>query len=149
MDLLKSVTHKPSDLDKLDNYWICGPTGTGKSLGVRNKFPGLYNKPLNKWWCSYAGEDTVLLDDFGKDHACLGNHLKNWADHYAFVGEKKGGSETIRPRRIVVTSNYIPEEIWEDKGMLEPIMRRFKVIVALKDKWLGRFGGVQTPPLFI
>ena len=133
--LYKSVTEKPSPLDKLDNYWYLGPTGTGKSRAVRARWPNLYNKPLNKWWCSYQGEDTVLLDDYGKDHAILGNHLKNWADHYPFIAETKGAGQTIRPKRIVVTSNYHPDDIWQDKQMLEPILRRFKISYCEHDKY--------------
>jgi len=106
-----------------------GTPGTGKSRSARTRWPGLYNKPLNKWWCSYQGEATVLLDDFDKQHSVLGSHLKQWADHYAFVAESKGGSSTIRPARIVITSNYAPEELWEDKQMVDAIKRRFKVVI--------------------
>lgn len=126
IDLFNSLAAKPSDLDKLDNYWFYGEPGTGKSRGARDRWPGLYNKPLNKWWCEYQGQETVLLDDFSKEHKVLGAHLKNWADHYSFVAETKGGATTIRPTRIVITSNYTPEEIFEDQVTCEAIRRRFK-----------------------
>lgn len=126
IDLYHQLTTKPADLDQLDNYWFYGDPGTGKSRGARVRWTGLYNKPLNKWWCDYSGQETVLLDDFSKEHACLGPHLKNWADHYAFVAETKGGGVTIRPRRIVVTSNYKPEDIWQDQQTIEAVKRRFK-----------------------
>lgn len=126
IDLYNSLAAKPSDLDELDNYWFYGPPGTGKSRGARTRWPGIYNKPLNKWWCDYKGEETILLDDFSKEHKVLGPHLKNWADHYAFVAETKGGGVTIRPKRFVITSNYTPEEIFEDQVTCEAIRRRFK-----------------------
>lgn len=53
MDLYNSLATNPADLDKLDNYWFYGTPGTGKSFGARKRWPGLYNKPLNKWWCEY------------------------------------------------------------------------------------------------
>jgi len=68
-----------------------------------------------------------LLDDLGKDRLVLATHLKVWADHYPFTAETKGGGTTIRPKRIIVTSNYSPAELFEDKVTLEAIERRFKV----------------------
>lgn len=126
IDLYNSLVSKPTDLDSLDNYWYHGLPGTGKSRGARTEWPDLYNKPLNKWWCEYQAQETVLLDDFSKEHKVLGAHLKNWADHYPFVAETKGGGITIRPKRIVITSNYTPEEIFEDQVTCEAIRRRFK-----------------------
>jgi len=72
-------------LSELDNYWYYGATGTGKSRAVREEFgDSLYSKNINKWFDDYQGEKTVLLDDFGKTHVTLGDHLKRWSDHYVF-----------------------------------------------------------------
>lgn len=121
-------------IDHLNNRWIYGPTGTGKSRGVRESVPAadLFNKAINKWWDGYNGQPVVLLDDFGKEHAVLGHYLKQWADHYAFQAETKGGSIRIRPRELIVTSNYHPKELWDDPQILEPILRRFDLIHHVK-----------------
>jgi len=118
---------KPSDLDKLDNHWYCGPSGTGKSLKARTENPGAYTKLNNKWWDGYDNEDIVIIDDFDKYDVALSGHLKRWCDHYSFPAEFKGGVKVIRPKRIIVTSNYTPEEIWEDDATLGPIRRRFNI----------------------
>lgn len=68
----------------------------------------------------------VLLDDLHFKWAEK-EMLKNWADKFPFVAEIKGGSMTIRPEKIVVTSNYHPAECFGDKD-LGPILRRFKVV---------------------
>lgn len=79
-----------------------------------------------------------MLDDFSKEHKCLGSHLKNWADHYPFIGESKGGSSSIRPKRIIVTSNYHPSDIFEDDVTVQAIERRFKIEFK---------GKVEMPPI--
>lgn len=113
-------------LDILDNYWIFGPTGSGKSRGVRNLFEdSLFVKDLNKWWDGYNGEETVLLDDVNPESMkYLAKKLKNWADHYPFPAEKKGGSMIIRPKRIIVTSNYETKDCFNFQD-LTAINRRF------------------------
>ena len=82
------------------------------------------------WWCGYRddmpGHKTVLLDDLHPKFTER-EMLKNWADIFPFQAEIKGGSMTIRPERIIVTSNYHPHEVFGEKD-LGPIMRRFKVV---------------------
>lgn len=127
--IAKDYMAPPKDNDVLENYWIWGPTGTGKSRAVRAQFGGdMYNKACNKWWDGYMDQDTVLIDDFDKSHHVLGHHLKIWGDHYAFTAEVKGCALSIRPKRIIITSNYHPRDIWTDETTYGPIERRFKLI---------------------
>ena len=120
--------HKPAPvtLNTLDNHWFYGASGTGKSKEARDKYPSAYIKMNNKWWDGYKGEEYVIIDDFDKYDVAMSGHLKRWCDHYPFPAEYKGGSKMIRPKTIIVTSNYTPEEIWEDENTLGPINRRFK-----------------------
>jgi len=116
-----------------ENLWIYGPTKTGKSLMARTLYPDLYLKMCNKWWDGYEQQDVVLLEDFDQQHDKLVHYLKIWADRYPFPAETKGGSFVIRPRRIIVTSNYHPEDIWTKQPDLAPILRRFKLIPKFEE----------------
>jgi len=151
------------DREVLDNVWIWGPTGTGKSRKAREDNPGAYVKdPNSKWWDGYDGQEVVIIDDFDKYQVSMGGQFKRWFDHYPFECEKKGmAAYMIRPKKMVVTSNYPIEGIWQEEETLEPMRRRFKVIhMASAER--GRVSGptgiargfnpgpqarVNTPPL--
>lgn len=127
---------RPSDLPPIGKdvkhaEWWYGSTGTGKSRCSRLEYPDAYLKAANtKWWCGYTGQDSVIIDDFDKEHHYMGYHLKIWCDMYSFLGEIKGQQNgvPIRPKKIIITSNYHPKDIWSDPATLEPILRRCKVV---------------------
>ena len=105
---------KPKELEKLDNLWIHGETGTGKSTWAHRSFPLAYKKSMSKWWDGFRqddpGHDVVIIDDL---HPKWGGReqLKQWGDRFPFQAEYKGGSMLIRPKRIIVTSNYTPHQV--------------------------------------
>ena len=112
---------------ELSNEWYWGNPGTGKTKKAWQENPGLYCKAINKWWDGYKGEDVVLLDDWDPKHEVLVSHLKQWADRYPFRCECKGTSMMARPKKIIVTSNYSPEQCFQNEEDVAAIRRRFKV----------------------
>ena len=124
---------KPEALGEMDNLYIWGDTGVGKSHYVHDQYPGAFKKSANKWWDGYAGEDTVYIEDVPKDW--VGVHvLKNWADKWPFPAEVKGSSlGQIRPKKIIITSNYCIHELSDDPQIIGPLLRRFKVQGMFKE----------------
>lgn len=113
--------------DRLCNIWIWGGSGVGKTKWVFDNFPEHYKKLKNKWWDGYGDEQVVVIQEFGKKHEMLSEHLKEWADHYPFRCERKGSSMVINFKVLIITSNYAPDAIWSESEVIEPILRRFNI----------------------
>jgi len=114
-------------LPNLDNEWWTGPTGTGKSRKLWADYPIHYAKQLNKWWDGYEGEDIVAIEEWSPKNECTASLLKIWADRYPFPAEIKGGKlAKIRPKKIIVLSNYTMDQCFPNIEDLQPIKRRFK-----------------------
>lgn len=113
----------------LEHQWIVGKTGCGKSRRAQAENPGAFIKdPTTQWWDGYNGEDVVIIDDFDKFQVKQGGDMKRWLDRYPFQAQFKGAYEMIRPKKIIVTSQYHPNEIWDDEKTVDAIRRRVTVV---------------------
>lgn len=115
------------EISTIGGIWAVGPAGSGKSRWARQTYPEYYIKEINKWWDGYDHEDVVLMDDWSPEHKVTLHRLKTWVDHYKFRAQYKGGSFVIRPKMIVVTSQYELHELIDDPKLLDAIRRRFKI----------------------
>ncbi len=97
-------------------YW--GPPGSGKSrhayeLGGDSQF--WVNRPNSRngslWWCGYAGEETVVIDEF---YGWISRDImQRIVDRYPLTLETKGGSVEFIARRVIITSNSPPDMWWK------------------------------------
>lgn len=148
---LKMLRHDfrpvPDTLQVLDNYWFYGLSGAGKTRRVEREFPGYYDHLLDKWWDDYDGEETVLYDDIGPWNKELGTELKRIAGNKPARVQIKGTSTLVRPKRIVVTSQYRIDDIWDikDQATRDAIHRRFKEIEVVREEE-EEFWDDSTPP---
>lgn len=117
----------PASLDWIDtpNQWIWGRAGVGKTRQATSNNPGAYIKSLDKWWDGYTGHHCVIVDDMDPFHRSLSTDLKYWGHHNPFRADLKGSSKYIRPGKVIVTSQYRIDEIWEDIQTREAMHRRF------------------------
>jgi len=113
----------------VQHEWWVGPTGTGKSRLLWELYPDHFPKALNKWWDGYKHQAIVAIEEWSPKNDCTASALKRWADRYPFSGEIKGGTlHKLRPKKIIVLSNYTPQQCFLNSEDLEPILRRFTVI---------------------
>lgn len=139
------------------NEWWWGTTGTGKSKLAWEKYGSIcYQKMLNKWWDGYDNEEVVVIEEWSPKNEVTASALKIWADRYPFAAQIKGGVlQKIRPKKIIVISNYRLEDCFPDARDREPVARRFAQIefpwgsgVAAEraDNYLATLQTVGEPP---
>lgn len=116
---------QPAHLTDLNNEWIWGPSGSGKSRTAFAENPGAYIKDLTKWCDAAEGHDVWIIDDMDPFHKGLAQNFKMWGQHQPFAAETKGGTVCLRPKKIVVTSQYSIDEVWDDPQTREAMHRRF------------------------
>jgi hypothetical protein len=136
--IARDYQEKPATLPPVDEvkigYWYVGEAGCGKSFDAYAACPNAYIKNShNKWWCGYQDEEDVIVDDFDIRDAALVQQVKWWGDRFPFNCENKGGGFFLRPKRVIITSNYHPEDIWQKDADLKPILRRYHIVRYTSD----------------
>lgn len=122
------------DGDEVRGVWMFGRPGYGKSHLAREIYgSSLFLKSQSKWWDGFCNEEYVLLDDFDLNGACLAHFIKIWADKWGAKGEIKGGFTILSYKTFIITSNYLPRDLWpNDQKLNEAISRRFVLVEFVK-----------------
>lgn len=140
----KDFADEAEDADDVTGVWIHGPAGAGKSRLARERWPGAYKKKLTKWWDGYKGQEYVIVEDMDPFHRELGQDFKMWCDRYAFPAEIKNGQINIRPKKVIITSQYTIEQVWPDEETRDAVRRRCQIIAVGHDEQLFRRQRVEN-----
>jgi len=103
-----------NDRSQPEVYIRWGPPGTGKTRWVDDNYGTNWSRvPDNKGqWFDHCDSDVVLFDDVKIDEVPPIGKILQLTDRYPIQVAKKGGFITWKPRVIVFTSNYPPEQWW-------------------------------------
>lgn len=123
------LQHRPSWERKREIILIHGDTGIGKTRWAYINYPDLYEMPLQSntmWFDGYAGEETVLLDDFSGE--MILTQLLKLLDIYLRKVPVKGSQVWMTAKRFIVSTNKHPSDWYQWVGrenQEEALKRRF------------------------
>lgn len=120
-------------LDRIDVRYIFGNAGIGKDHYVRTTWPGLYLVERNgEDWTGYMNEEVVYIPDVSPTFFVnFGlQRVKQLFDKWPLkVRVLYGGDKLIRPKTVIMTSNYPFEHALNliPHAEHEPLRRRVQV----------------------
>jgi len=108
--------------------WYWGATGTGKSKRAHEEMPDAYvAMETGTWWEGYDAHEDVIIDDMRKNFSTF-SRLLVLLDRYETRVECKGGSRQFVPKRIIITSCYSPEQMYETREDIQQLLRRIDIV---------------------
>jgi len=111
---------------------------------ARKCFPDAYWKDNTKWWPGYAGQRSVIWDEFGGWSMAPSDYNKIF-DRYPHQVETKGGSVALRATNFIIISNFTPGSWWDPtktRVNIDAVTRRigaiywFRVLGEEADEYL-------------
>lgn len=132
LDYADDYLHKGDRTIRTRGIWIYGPTGTGKSYKASELAEGdCYYKPDDgKWWDSYRGQKTVILDDFRGEllYSQLLKLLDIWPYH---VPRRNREPLPFTSELVIITSSLHPSKVYcnlhsDDK--IDQLLRRIDLV---------------------
>jgi len=122
-ELLPKYIEKARDWQP-EVYWYWGPTGAGKTRRAFEEAKDPYITSGNmKWWDGYDAHEDVIMDDFRADSMTF-SMLLRLLDRYPVRVEFKGGSRQFLAKRIWITCDRPPEELYPSGRDTAQLKRR-------------------------
>lgn len=73
--------------------------------------------------------EVVVIDEFAKDFPQdIKRLIKVWGDRLPFTAESKGISHKIRPKLVIITSNWSIEQVFTDPIDIAAMRKRYFTI---------------------
>lgn len=121
--------HEPVRNWKTQVWWFWGPTGSGKSKAAYEELGYECYTAMStaKWWDGYDGQENVLIDDMRRDF-CKFHELLRLLDRYPLRIETKGGSRQFVAKRIIITSCYPPDYMYDTREDIDQLLRRIELV---------------------
>ena len=118
----------------MEVIYIWGVGGTGKSRLALERWPTAYRVPIAEgtklWMDGYAGEETILLEDFESSLAY--RTMLRILDVYPMQVEVKGGFVQRNWKRVVITSNLCIDLQYPEQHDRVPLNRRITETIHLE-----------------
>lgn len=134
LEIVKSI-YEPKRDWVTEVIYLWGPSGCGKTRRAieDGAVPITYQ---NRFFAGYGGEDVVLIDDVDET-TWEGSRqtLLQLLDRYPYNINIKGGSRNWKPRKLYMTSNFPPHEVFGfgPTGVIDPaIKRRITEVVEME-----------------
>lgn len=110
-------------------YWYWGKTGAGKTREVHEKEKDLWANSKNlDWFDGYIGQEAALFDDL-RAKTCEFEWLLRLTDRYPLSVPVKGGFVEWVPKRVYITCDRTPQQIYsEEGGRIDQLIRRITLI---------------------
>lgn len=118
---IRHIITPPRNTKTIVTY-IYGPPGTGKSYMAWQLHPNAYPKQRSQWWCGYTSGQSVILDEY---YGWLPwGSLLQLMDEYPLTVETKGGQAQFTAPEIIITSNKLPEQWYDQSYPIAALIRR-------------------------
>lgn len=116
---------------------LFGVPGSGKSRWCYDEEPALFKLPCPSsggsvvWFDGYAGESTLLLDDF-YGGGIKYSYLLQLLDGYPMQVQVKGGFTVKAWNKVYITSNTHPRDWYPNVNNRSALMRRIAEIITFE-----------------